>query len=53
MFWTVGLVASPAIVAAIFDATGSYDWALVMLMLAMAAALVSFGMIGRARRPIF
>jgi MFS family permease len=52
-FWTVGLVASPAIVAAIFDATGSYDWALVVLMLAMAVALMSFGMIGRARRPAF
>ncbi|MCH7998055.1 MAG: MFS transporter [Chloroflexi bacterium] len=35
---TVGLVASPAIAGIIFDATGSYDWVLVMLLAAFAGS---------------
>ena len=50
--WTFGMLTSPSLVAAIFDSSGSYDWAIVVLMAAFVGSFISFGLAGRARRPI-
>ena len=50
--WTLGMLISPSLVAAIFDSSGSYDWAIVVLMGAFAGSFLSFGLAGRAARPI-
>ncbi len=47
---TIHLV-SPTITGAIFDATGGYDWALVMLMGAMGLSLALFWLASRLPRP--
>ena len=49
---TIGLVMSPTAAGAIFDATGEYDWALMMLAGAFGASSVLFWVAGRRRRPI-
>ena len=51
--WSVGLVTSPAIVAVIFDRTGSYDGALIMLMVVLIVAFAGFALTARVRRPQF
>jgi len=48
---TVGQVLSPTIAGAIFDATGSYDWALVMFASAILGSLVLFWIAARLPRP--
>ena len=49
---TVGIVASPTLIGAIFDNTGSYDLALVMLASALAAAFVLFFLASRLPHPV-
>ena len=49
---TVGIVASPTLIGAIFDGTGSYDLALVMLASALAAAFVLFYFASRLAPPV-
>ena len=44
---------SPIISGAIFDATGAYDWALVMLMGSMGLSLLLFWVAWRLPRPQF
>ena len=46
-------LASPIIAGAIFDATGSYEWALVMLMGSMGLSLALFWVAWRLPRPQF
>jgi sugar phosphate permease len=48
---TSGQIMSPTIAGAIYDSTGSYDWALVMFMGAYAAAFVLFAVASRLPRP--
>ena len=48
---TVGLVISPTVAGAIFDATGAYDWALVMFIGAFGASSALFWVAGRLRHP--
>ena len=48
---TVGLVISPTVAGAIFDATGTYDWALVMLIGAFGTSSALFWVAGRLRHP--
>ncbi|MGK2965544.1 MAG: MFS transporter, partial [Tepidiformaceae bacterium] len=48
---TLGQVISPTVAGAIYDATGSYDWALVMFMGTFAAAFVLFAISARMPRP--
>ena len=50
--WTLGMLSGPSLVAAIFDSSGSYDWAIVVLMAAFAGSFISFGLAGRAARPM-
>jgi cyanate permease len=47
-----GIVASPTLIGAIFDGTGSYDLALVMLASALAAAFVLFYFASRLAPPV-
>lgn len=49
---TAGIVASPTLIGAIFDGTGSYDLALVILASALAAAFVLFFFALRLTPPI-
>ena len=51
MVETVGLVISPTAAGAIFDATGSYDWALVMFACSAGAACLLFWLAARLPRP--
>ena len=44
-------LASPIISGAIFDATGNYDWALVMLIGAMGLSVALFWVAWRLPRP--
>ncbi len=44
---------SPVITGAIFDATGTYDWALVMLLASMGLAVALFWVAWRLPRPRF
>ena len=48
---TSGQIVSPAVAGAIFDATGSYDWALVMFAGAMGVSLALFWVASRMPRP--
>ena len=50
---TLGTMAAPTVAGAIFDSTGSYHWALVMLVGTFAASAVSFFFASRAPRPLF
>ena len=50
---TSGQILSPAIAGAIFDATGSYDWALVMFASAMGTSMLLFWIASRLPRPAF
>jgi len=49
---TIGIISSPTLIGAIFDATGSYDWALVLLMGAFLSALTLFFFASRLPLPI-
>ena len=49
---TVGMVISPTVAGAIFDRTGSYDWALVMWVSSIALGGVFFLVAGRLPRPV-
>lgn len=49
---TIGIISSPTLLGAIFDATGSYDWALVLLMGAFLSALTLFFFASRLPLPI-
>ncbi len=49
---TVGQVLSPTAAGAIFDATGSYDWALVMFASVILGSLVLFWVAARLPRPM-
>jgi len=49
---TTGQILSPTIAGAIFDATGSYDWALVMFSAAIGASFVLFWVASRLPRPV-
>ncbi len=46
-------LASPIISGAIFDATGEYDWALVMLLASMALSVALFWLAWRLPRPSY
>jgi cyanate permease len=48
---TIGQILSPTIAGAVFDATGSYDWALAMYITTFAAAFVLFFIASRLPRP--
>ena len=49
---TVGQIASPSIAGAIFDGTGSYDWALVMFIGAYVLSFLFFAIASRLKRPL-
>ncbi len=49
---TVGQILSPAIAGAIFDATDSYDWALVMYLGTFAASFALFAVALRLPQPL-
>ena len=49
---TIGLLISPAVAGAIFDATDSYDWALVMFAISFGLSAVLFWVASRLPRPI-
>ncbi len=49
---TTIMIPSPVIVGAIFDTTGSYDWALVMYISGFAAAILLFYIAMRLPRPV-
>lgn len=49
---TIGIVLSPVLAGLIFDRTGSYDLALVMLAAALAAAFVLFYFASRLPHPV-
>jgi nitrate/nitrite transporter NarK len=49
---TLGQILSPTIAGAIYDATGSYDWALVMFLGTFAGAFVLFFVALRLPRPL-
>jgi sugar phosphate permease len=47
-----GQIVSPTVAGAIFDRTGSYDWALVMFIGTYAAAALLFGIASRMKQPV-
>jgi sugar phosphate permease len=47
-----GQIVSPTVAGAIFDSTGSYDWALVMFIGSYAAAALLFGIASRMKQPV-
>ena len=49
---TIGQIFSPVAAGAIFDATGSYDWALTMFVLALGLSAVFFWIAARMPRPL-
>lgn len=49
---TIGLITSPAAAGAIFDATGSYDWVVVMFFGAFAGSFALFYLAARLPHPI-
>jgi sugar phosphate permease len=49
---TLGIIASPVIAGAIFDATESYDWALVMFLGSFAIAFAAFLVASRLPHPL-
>ena len=49
---TLGQILSPTVAGAIYDATGSYDWALVMFLGTFAGAFVLFFVALRLPRPL-
>ena len=49
---TVGLVVSPTVAGAIFDRTGSYDWALVMWVSSVSLSALLFLVARRLPRPV-
>lgn len=48
---TIGIIVSPAASGLIYDSTGSYDWALAMLLAALGGSFVLFYVASRMRRP--
>jgi len=52
MLETTGLLVSPAVAGAIFDATDSYDWALVMFAISAGVSMALFAIAGRMARPL-
>ena len=48
---TVGFIAGPTMAGAIYDATGSYDWVIVMMMSVFLATALSFLVAARLPRP--
>lgn len=48
---TIGQIISPTVAGAIYDATGSYDWALVMFMGTFVAAFALFAIASRMPHP--
>jgi predicted MFS family arabinose efflux permease len=48
---TMGLIVSPVVAGAIFDSTGSYDWALVMMIAALSVSFALFYVASRMPRP--
>ena len=52
MLETSGLVVAPAVAGAIFDATDSYDWALVMFAISAGLSVVMFLLASRMPRPL-
>lgn len=53
MLRTGVMLVAPAVAGAVFDATGSYDWALVMLLGAFGASLALFYVAMRLPHPVF
>jgi sugar phosphate permease len=49
---TIFEVASPTVAGAIFDATGSYDWALAMFLVSFVGAMVLFSIASRMPYPL-
>ena len=49
---TIGLLISPAVAGAIFDATNSYDWALVMFAISSGLSAMLFWVASRLPRPV-
>jgi hypothetical protein len=49
---TIGQIISPTAAGAIFDSTGSYDWALVMFLCAFIGSFTLFALASRLPRPI-
>lgn len=47
------MLVAPTVAGALFDATGSYDWALVMLLSAFGGSLVLFYVAMRLPHPVF
>jgi predicted MFS family arabinose efflux permease len=47
-----GQIVSPTVAGAIFDSTGSYDWALLMFIVTYAAAALLFGIASRMKQPV-
>ncbi|HJN94030.1 MAG TPA: hypothetical protein QGF05_15105 [Dehalococcoidia bacterium] len=52
MLETTGLLVSPAVAGAIFDATDSYDWALVMFAVSAGLSLLLFALASTMARPV-
>lgn len=52
MLETIGLIISPTVAGAIFDATDSYDWALVMFAIASTVSAGLFWIASRLPRPV-
>lgn len=49
---TIGLLISPTLAGAIFDATNSYDWALVMFAISSGLSALLFWIASRLPRPV-
>ena len=49
---TTGQIVSPTAAGAIFDATNSYDWALVMFAIALVVSMTLFWLASRLPRPV-
>ena len=49
---TTGQIVSPTAAGAIFDATNSYDWALVMFAIALLVSMTLFWLASRLPRPV-
>ena len=49
---TIGQIVSPTVAGAIFDASGSYDWALIMFVAAFGLSFLLFMLASRQPRPV-
>ena len=49
---TIGQIVSPTVAGAIFDASGSYDWALIMFVAAFGLSFLLFTLASRQPRPV-